>query len=227
VRTTIDTQEVGTKMTRVADTSGSSATVVPFNPGMQPNQVFKNIAASIPAPSKSVSTSSGGGGGGGSSSGGGGGGTGFSSGGQLGASIAPPMDSATFLAGDPTYQSQLAALSKALNDYRAQMQDSQNQYNVSYAGNTRDLGQQRGIGQVDLGNDYASRGLYESGLQAKAMGDLLDMFARRQSDLDTSKANFMSNTARDYGNFQSENNLSEQKAKQDALARAAAQLGVV
>jgi len=214
---------------RVSDGGGGSnvqSVVVPYNPGIKPQNVFGSIAASIPAPSKSVS-SGGGGGGGGSISGGGGGGTGFSSGGQLGTGMAPVPDIGTFLSGDPTYQSQLAALNKALADYRAQMQDSENQYNVSYTGNTRDLGTQRGLGQTDLGNDYASRGLYESGLQAKAMGDLLDMFARRQSDLDTNKANFLSNTNRDYGNFQSENNLSGEKAKQDALNRRAAQLGVV
>jgi len=213
-------------MGRVADTSGQllpglsdASGAIGILPQPQ-TKGAKNVATTTSSSGNTGSTGAGATNTGGGSSGG------FSAGGQFGATVNPVPDINTFLSGDPTYQQQLAALNRALADYRAQMQQSENQYNVDYAGHVHDLGVQRQQGSTDLGNDYASRGLYESGLQVQALGDLLDQFARRQADLDTAKSNFMANTARDYSNFQQEQNLSSQKAKQDALDRRAAQFGV-
>ena len=151
--------------------------------------------------------------------------TGGGGGGSYGGGGGGPIDPNAYMQ-DDTYQSQLAALHKALSDYQAQMNQNIGQYSTEYGVNTRDLGQLRDRSQTNNFEDYASRGLYFSGLMGKSNSDLLGDFARRQSQLDTAKSNYLSNLTRDFGNFKEEQVLSEQKAKQDALARASMGLGV-
>jgi hypothetical protein len=166
--------------------------------------------------SRPTHTSSGGGGGGNSPTGGGGS-VGFNA---LG-TAAPIINPNAYLT-DPTYEAQQAALQKALADYTAQMGDTQTRYSTNYAAQTHDLGVMKDQGVDANNNDYASRGLYESGLQAQASGDLLTQFARRQADMDRAKSDYFAGLQRDFGNFKTDQQLQMDKAKQDAIARQAA-----
>jgi hypothetical protein len=154
----------------------------------------------------------------------GGGGTGSYGAASLPA--APPMNINDWLNTDSTYQSQLSALKKALADYRAQQGQAQNQYNVDYTGRTRDLGQQKTRGLEDQGNDFASRGLYFSGVYGQDMNRLVSDYARRQSDMSTARSNYLANLNMDLSNFNDQQQLSTTKAKQDAVNRRAAQYGL-
>jgi hypothetical protein len=195
--------------------SNSSVKVKKKQPIFDPNP-FSPTAVPTQAARK-TSTSSSSGGGGGSSFTGGGGGSGFGS----VASIAAPVDPNAWKT-DSTYMSQTAALVKALSDYKAQMGDSTNRYNTDFIARNNDLGIEK-VQSLDANNnDYASRGMYNSGLQAKSTFDLTDAFSRRGSDMETAKANYLAGLQRDLTNFQSEQDLTKQKAQQDAIARAAA-----
>lgn len=181
-----------------------------------------------PAPKPKHHTSSGGSGysGGGSGYGGDGGGGGGLSSNSLGtlaapAPVAPSIDA--YLGGDDTYQSQMAAYKKALSNYKTQMTERQDEYNQDYARRTTDLGITEDRNRSDQQDDYAGRGLYFSGLYGKALGDLTTDFDRRQGDMDLAKQQWLNGVNRDYTNFQEENDLNEQKAKQDALQRRALQ----
>lgn len=162
-----------------------------------------------------------------SGGGGGGGGGSFSSNasGNLGALADPGPPPAPgineFLSGDETYQGQLAAITKALANYRSQMGERQDEYTADFASRLKDLNLTEERNTADQADDYAGRGLYISGLYGKARGDLEQDFNRRESDMGMAKNQFMAGLNRDYTNFQEEQNLSSQKAKADAINRRA------
>jgi hypothetical protein len=117
-------------------------------------------------------------------------------------------------------------MKKAMADYLAQMNSQRQQYEGQYGLNAQELGKQRTTGFGDLENDYASRGLLQSGVYGKAYADLENDFKRRQTDLDTGRTNFLANLASGQKNFTTEQQLAMEKARQDAIARRAAQYGI-
>lgn len=137
-----------------------------------------------------------------------------------------PPDINTFLAGDATYKSQQDALAKALADYQNQGKLQTDQYNTNYDTNVRQLKLDQKDAETAINDDYASRGLLTSGVFAKAFSDLQNQYAEKQKGLDTDKSNFLANLASATGNFQSDQALQLEKAKQDAINRRAAQYGV-
>lgn len=206
---------------------GPAPVQAPWMPGKQPKPIFPTVnnpappRPSSPAPTYTSSTGTY------SSGGGGGGGGNYSS--YAAPSTPPPpppMSINDWLNQDSTYQSQESALKKALTDYIAQQGVAKNQYNVDYTGRTHDLALQKTRSLDDQANDFASRGMYFSGVYGKDMSNLVGDFARRQSDMDTAKANYFANLANDLGNFQDQQQLTETKAKQDAINRRAAQYGL-
>lgn len=134
---------------------------------------------------------------------------------------APPSVQ-TWLKGDSSYITQQSALARALSDYKKQMSGQQSQYEGQYGLNNTELKKQRETGFTDLENDYASRGLLQSGVYGKAYSDLENDYKRRQTDLDTARANFLANLQTGYGNFQTEQQTTAERARQEALARRAA-----
>jgi hypothetical protein len=169
------------------------------------------------APS-SYSGVGGGGGGGGSSS--------IRSAATAAPPAAPPMSINDWLNQDTTYQAQAAALAKALTDYRAQMGQQQNQYSTDYATRVNDLNINRGRSIEDQQNDFASRGQYFAGTYGKGYSDLVGDFARRQSDMDTARANFLANLSTNLNNFQDQQGVDMTSARQQAIERRAARYGV-
>lgn len=138
---------------------------------------------------------------------------------------APPSLDA-FSAKDSTYQNQLAALKKALADYSAQQGQAKTQYLTGYAGDLDSLKTNRTQGLQNLEDDYASRGLLQSGLYANSLSNLNTDFDKRQAALDQARAAFLAQQSNDFTNFQSEQQLTQQQALQAAAARRAAQYGL-
>jgi hypothetical protein len=124
-----------------------------------------------------------------------------------------------FLSGDDTYQSQLAALTKALANYKSQMGERTGEYNTDFARKLSDLNLTEQRNTTDQADDYAGRGMFISGLYGKARGDLERDFDNREGDMNLAKNQFLSGLNRDFTNFQEENNLSRERAKQDSLNR--------
>ena len=168
---------------------------------------------------------------GGAGYGGGSGGVGSNALGHISSFSAPPPPPAPptldqFSAKDSTYQNQLSALKKALADYMAQQGQAKTQYLTGYTGDLDTLKQNRTQGLGDLENDYASRGLLQSGLYADSMSDLNNDFDKRQAALDQARAAFLANQGSDLTNFKSEQQITQQRALQEAAARRAAQYGI-
>lgn len=172
----------------------------------------------------------------GGSGGGGGYGTGARTGGYVGStsggaiSSAPPAPRppslADFLGSDSTYMQQKSALDKARSDYLAQQGQSKTQYLTGYTNDKNTLGINRQQSLSDLENDFAGRGLLQSGLYADSMANTNRDFDTKASALEQAKAAFLAQLAGDLTNFTSEQGLTLTKAQQEAAARRAAQFGV-
>ena len=197
------------------------------NPNPAPGYgIIKPIAA--PKASKGVSYGGGGYSGGGGGYSGGGGSYGSSSGGQISPSIQPPAapSLADFLSSDSVYAQQIAALDKAKKDYMAQQGQAKTQYLTGYTSDLNTLGQNRQDALSNLENDFASRGLLQSGLYADNMANTNTDFDKKQSALEQAKAAFLAQLTGDLTNFTSEQDITKTKAKNDAAARRAAKYGV-
>lgn len=168
----------------------------------------------------------------GSSSGGGsrGGSLGSSRGGQISYSTPPPPPKppslADFLKTDSTFSMQQSALEKAKADYLAQQGKTKTQYETSYTGDLSTLGENRTAALSDLENDYAGRGLLQSGLYADSLATTNNDWNKRQSALEQARAAFLSGLTDDFTNFSQEQTLTLQRAQQEAAARRAAQSGI-
>jgi hypothetical protein len=131
-----------------------------------------------------------------------------------------------WLANDATFKTQNDQLAKAWADYQNNRKLQEDQYSGQYNTNVQELGKQKDQDWHSLEDDYASRGLMASGLFSKATTDFNNDYATKQSNLDKAKADFLANLMAAQQGFQSDQQVTTEKARQDAINRRAAQYGV-
>lgn len=124
-----------------------------------------------------------------------------------------------WLGSDTAYQNQLASLNKQLADYRAQNANDLSQYDTNYAQNARDIGINRDRSVTENTNDFAGRGLFHSGLFAKASGDVINDFTNQSNKLDVARGQYQQNASTSLQNYMNENQLAIQRARQEAINR--------
>ena len=142
--------------------------------------------------------------------------------GTIAASVPPtpaPVSVDQFLANDTAYKSQQNAYQKALADYATQMAAEQGKYNNEYDAQTKQLGLDRAEGITNLRDDYASRGLVNSGVYADALGDLNTKFDTSAADLSRAKQAYLSDLTTGQTNFKTTQATLLEKARQEALQR--------
>lgn len=139
---------------------------------------------------------------------------------------AAPMSVDDWLAQDTTYKSQQDQLAKAWSDYQAQALQSENQYRTGYTADADKLKTARTQAGSELESDYAARGLLGSGIYAKAYTDYVNDYDARQKALDTGLSDFLANLTSQKQNYKSDQDLQAEKAKNDAINRRAAGLGI-
>ncbi len=140
------------------------------------------------------------------------------------APVQPNVDE--WLANDVAYKTQSDQLAKAWADYQAQSKQTEGQYRTDYTSKQAELGKTRELAGQELESDYASRGMLGSGLYAKAYTDYTTDYDNRQKQLDTGLSDFLANLLAQTNNYKSEQDIASEKAKQDAIARRAASMGV-
>lgn len=138
----------------------------------------------------------------------------------------PPMSIDDWLAQDTSFKSQTDQLAKAWADYQAQSLQSENQYRTGYTQDADRLGKARTLAGQELESDFAGRGLLGSGIYAKAYTDYQNDYNDRQKALETGLGDFLANLASQKQNYKSDQDLQSEKAKQDAINRRAANLGI-
>ena len=140
---------------------------------------------------------------------------------------APPTDpTEKWLAGDSTYQGQLANYNKTKADYEAQWgvtrANTDRDYNIS----NRAL-QDQGVTDRDTQiNDYAGRGVVNSGVYGTALSDYNKNFNTKVQNLLQGKTDSVSNQENSKTNFLRQLQFEMDQARQDAIRRRAQQLGI-
>lgn len=195
----------------------------------------------------------GGGGGGGTMDGGGySGGMGGIGGGAAAPAPAPRMSEADWLAGDQSYIRQMAALQAALQNFEADQGAQTSRYNTDFNQGLKQLGYRgrpdaSGMDafQTDGGtwdeqdqntasgrafnsqlNDFASRGVLQSSLFGKARNDLQRSLNDQLNSVVTGRTNFLDDLTRQKTAYRQENENSGRSAREEALARMAAMIGI-
>jgi hypothetical protein len=185
-------------------------------------KVVKKSSSSSSRSSSSSSRSSGSSGGSSGSSGGSSGGGGF---GSAGAGLKIPS-LAAYLGGDAAYQGILSGGKRSLADFLSDLGrrrgEATTQFNQTSASMERDRVQQL----EDLRNEFASRGLIQSGLYGQEQGRFQQQFTDQSNALKQQQASLMADLMSQQTNYQREQGLSLQAAKQEALARRAAKYNI-
>lgn len=133
---------------------------------------------------------------------------------------------AKWLAGDTTYQQQVADFNAENSAYKTNY-DRQNQVtNRDYATTNRSMNTQATTDRTDQQYDFAGRGVLHSGVFAKALGDYNTNFNTKVANLLQGKTDTLSNAQSDYNNFLRQLKLQQNSAKQDAIRRRQQSLGI-
>lgn len=138
----------------------------------------------------------------------------------------PVQDIGQFLGADSGYQDQLRQYALALNQFMADLTRRRGTLETDYGTSKKAMEDQR-VKDLDLlEDDYGARGLIRSGLYATAVGDYEKEFGERTSDLARRQSEALGALTQEEGNFKSSQQLREQQAKEQAIARRAAQYGL-
>jgi hypothetical protein len=131
-----------------------------------------------------------------------------------------------WLAGDTTYQQQLANYLKSKSDYESQYKRQKGIVERDYAEMIRSMNRQGTQDRIDQQNDFAGRGILRSGVFAKALGDYNTEFSAKMKNLNTGKGDKLGDLSMQRTNFLRQLKLEQDAARQDALRRRAAKLGI-
>jgi hypothetical protein len=127
-----------------------------------------------------------------------------------------------YLGTDASYQNVVRGGKRSLSDFLSEMQrrrgEATTQYNQTNSSMERDRTQQL----ADLRDEYASRGLIQSGLYGQEQGKFQQQFTQQHTALQQQQAALLADLLSQQKNYQREQDLSLEAAKQDALARRAA-----
>lgn len=131
-----------------------------------------------------------------------------------------------YLAGDVTYQQQLADFNRAMAEYTANYNRQVSQTKRDYGESQRALSLQGTQDRNDQQNDFAGRGILHSGVYAKALGDYNTQYNQRVKALTTGQNDKLGDLQAQRTNFNNQTSLEKNNAKQDAIRRRAAKLGI-
>jgi hypothetical protein len=131
-----------------------------------------------------------------------------------------------FLAGDTTYNDQASQLRKQLEQFRTSNQSQQGMVAQDFQSALDKMLSQKDSDLKSIQNDYAARGLLNSGLYTDAVGQYDQNYQQQFGDLNTGKQRSLSDLLESLANYQTENTSSLTAAKQDAIRRRAQKYGI-
>lgn len=131
-----------------------------------------------------------------------------------------------YLAGDTTYQQQLAEYKAEEAAYRANNARQNQVTQRDFANTQRDMNQQATQDRNNQQYDFAGRGILHSGVFAKALADYNTQFNNQMNQLVQGKTDTLAQSAADLNDFLRQLSLERNSAKQDAIRRRQARLGL-
>lgn len=138
---------------------------------------------------------------------------------------APPSIN-SYLGTDSAYQNAVRGQGRTLADYLSELArrrgEAGTQFNMTKASMERDRTQQL----EDLKNEFASRGLIQSGLYGQEQGRFQQQFTDQFNALNTQQTGLLADLLSQEKNYRRENDLALEEAKQQALQRRAAKYNI-
>lgn len=131
-----------------------------------------------------------------------------------------------YLAGDTTYNDQASQLQNQLEQFNTQNVSQQGMVNQDFTTALDKMMKQKGVDESNMQGDFGSRGLLNSGLFTKSLGDYENNWAGSKADLETGKQRSLTDLLNTLSNYQTENRSSLLAAKQEAIRRRAQQYGI-
>lgn len=177
-----------------------------------------NRATSQAQPRRRISSSSGGSSRRSSGSSGGGGGRSYS---PPKKTAPKPPSLADYLGTDSVYQQSVRGGKRSLADFLSELGrrrgEAGTQFTQTKSGMERDRVQQL----EDLRNEFASRGLIQSGLYGEEQGKFQQTFMQQMQALEQQQAALLADIMSQETNYKRENELAMEQARQEAIARRA------
>lgn len=131
-----------------------------------------------------------------------------------------------WLAGDTTYQQQLAEFNKSKSDYQTTYNTQTAQTQRDYNETSRQMNQQAQQDRMNMQNDFAGRGILHSGVYAQQLGNYNDQFNTQMNNLRTGENDKLGDLSTALNQFLQQLQLQMNAAKQAAIQRRAEQLGL-
>lgn len=128
-----------------------------------------------------------------------------------------------FLAKDATYLEQRSQSEAALKRFNSGQAINLGQYNTQYKRNVEDNTRNRTQSLTDTNENFAARGMANSGAFVKARNDVSDQYARQLAGLNTGLANFKQDQSYEKTNAEAQKKDTVKRALQDATERYAQQ----
>lgn len=138
----------------------------------------------------------------------------------------PPSALDKWLAGDTTYQQQLAEYNQEQQAYAQNYTNTGDQISQNFNATQRSMNNQASLDRMNQQYDFAGRGVLSSGAYAQALDQYNTQFQNNMANLVTGENQQSTTNQTNYNNFLRQLVLQRNAAKQDAIARRAAQLGI-
>lgn len=128
---------------------------------------------------------------------------------------------------DSEWQATERSLKKALADYMARRQTESTRTATDYNQAQRDMGTQKVRDLDDIREDFASRGVLQSGVYGTRVGEYNTDFGNKTAELSRRYNDQVKDFSDSLREFQEEQNQAREAAKLAAIRRRAAKLGAV
>jgi hypothetical protein len=143
---------------------------------------------------------------------------------QQGQPYAPSNDINAYLTNDPTYQQQMAGINQALSNYQAQNNQSVTAQKLSNAQSVANMQEAERQADINLQENFGARGMIHSGQYAVGQGLQNNEYTQQFNQQSTTNQNSLAGFQNDLANFQQQQLLAQQQARQDAINRRAISL---
>lgn len=138
----------------------------------------------------------------------------------------PPPSVKNYLAGDTGYQQLLRGQQRTLADFLADIGRQRTEAKTSFGDVTRSMEQEKERALEAMQNEFASRGLLQSGLFGKEQGEYNQDWANQMTQLEQGQQSLLSDLLSQRTNFQREQQLAQEAARQSAIRRRAEKYGI-
>lgn len=135
----------------------------------------------------------------------------------------PVMSDSDWLAGDSDYQDQMTQYGTALTDFLARLTKQKNDFTQDYNVAKQGLDRNETMGLQNLGEDFTSRGLANSGLFANARKEAQTNFQNQRDGMNTARDRAMADFTSQETDKRNSTKMAQDNARKSSLSRMAMQ----